>query len=120
MKEKVILAYSGGLDTTAIIPWLKENFDYEVYLYSFPSGRFSIATLELARELGYQTVFWSFAHMDYDQTNPPSTEQAYSSFVSELHPGAIYLLHLMVPANPEALGPFIDYAMSEGYEFVTY
>lgn len=30
MKEKVILAYSGGLDTTAIIPWLKENFDYEV------------------------------------------------------------------------------------------
>lgn len=32
MKEKVVLAYSGGLDTTAIIPWLKENFDYEVIL----------------------------------------------------------------------------------------
>ena len=30
MKEKVVLAYSGGPDTTAIIPWLKENFDYEV------------------------------------------------------------------------------------------
>lgn len=30
MKEKIILAYSGGLDTTAIIPWLKENFDYDV------------------------------------------------------------------------------------------
>ncbi len=30
MKEKVVLAYSGGLDTTVIIPWLKENFDYEV------------------------------------------------------------------------------------------
>lgn len=30
MKEKVILAYSGGLDTTTIIPWLKENFGYEV------------------------------------------------------------------------------------------
>ncbi len=30
MKDKVILAYSGGLDTTAIIPWLKENFDYDV------------------------------------------------------------------------------------------
>ncbi len=29
-KEKVVLAYSGGLDTTAIIPWLKENYDYEV------------------------------------------------------------------------------------------
>lgn len=32
MKEKIILAYSGGLDTTAIIPWLKENYDYDVYL----------------------------------------------------------------------------------------
>ena len=30
MKEKVILAYSGGLDTTAIIPWLKETYGYEV------------------------------------------------------------------------------------------
>ena len=30
LKEKVVLAYSGGLDTTAIIPWLKEHFDYEV------------------------------------------------------------------------------------------
>ena len=29
-KEKVVLAYSGGLDTTAIIPWLKENYDYDV------------------------------------------------------------------------------------------
>ena len=29
-KEKVVLAYSGGLDTTAIIPWLNENFDYEM------------------------------------------------------------------------------------------
>ena len=32
MKEKVVLAYSGGLDTTAIIPWLKETYDYEVVL----------------------------------------------------------------------------------------
>ena len=32
MKEKVVLAYSGGLDTTAIIPWLKENFDYDAVI----------------------------------------------------------------------------------------
>ena len=32
MKEKVVLAYSGGLDTTAIIPWLKETFNYDVDL----------------------------------------------------------------------------------------
>lgn len=39
MKEKVILAYSGGLDTTAIIPWLKENFDYEVICVCIDCGQ---------------------------------------------------------------------------------
>ena len=38
-KEKVILAYSGGLDTTAIIPWLKENFDYEVVCCCIDCGQ---------------------------------------------------------------------------------
>lgn len=39
MKEKVILAYSGGLDTTAIIPWLKEHFDYEVICCCIDCGQ---------------------------------------------------------------------------------
>lgn len=39
MKEKVILAYSGGLDTTALIPWLKENFDYEVICCCIDCGQ---------------------------------------------------------------------------------
>ena len=38
-KEKVILAYSGGLDTTAIIPWLKENYDYEVVCCCIDCGQ---------------------------------------------------------------------------------
>ena len=39
MKEKVILAYSGGLDTTAIIPWLKENYDYDVVCCCIDCGQ---------------------------------------------------------------------------------
>ena len=39
MKEKVVLAYSGGLDTTAIIPWLKENYDYEVICVCVDCGQ---------------------------------------------------------------------------------
>ena len=39
MKEKVVLAYSGGLDTTAIIPWLKENFGYEVICCCIDCGQ---------------------------------------------------------------------------------
>ena len=39
MKEKVILAYSGGLDTTVIIPWLKENYDYDVIAVCVDAGQ---------------------------------------------------------------------------------
>ncbi len=39
MKEKVILAYSGGLDTTALIPWLKENYDYDVVCVCIDVGQ---------------------------------------------------------------------------------
>ena len=39
MKEKVVLAYSGGLDTTAIIPWLKEHFDYDVICCCIDCGQ---------------------------------------------------------------------------------
>ena len=39
MKEKVVLSYSGGLDTTAIIPWMKENFDYEVICVCVDCGQ---------------------------------------------------------------------------------
>lgn len=38
-KEKVVLAYSGGLDTTAIIPWLKEHFDYDVICCCIDCGQ---------------------------------------------------------------------------------
>ena len=37
MKEKVVLAYSGGLDTTAIIPWLKEHFGYDTNHRNIPA-----------------------------------------------------------------------------------
>ena len=39
MKEKVVLAYSGGLDTTAIIPWLKETYDYDVVCVCIDCGQ---------------------------------------------------------------------------------
>ena len=39
MKEKIVLAYSGGLDTTAIIPWLKENYDYDVVCACIDCGQ---------------------------------------------------------------------------------
>ena len=37
--EKVVLAYSGGLDTTAVIPWLKETYGYEVVCCCIDCGQ---------------------------------------------------------------------------------
>ena len=52
MKEKVVLAYSGGLDTTAIIPWLKEHFNYDVVCCCIDCGlRLGVKT----RILGHST-----------------------------------------------------------------
>lgn len=39
MKEKVVLAYSGGLDTSVIIPWLKENYDFDVIAVAVDVGQ---------------------------------------------------------------------------------
>lgn len=43
-KPKVVLAYSGGLDTSVIIPWLKENYDYEVIACCANVGQGTIET----------------------------------------------------------------------------
>ena len=52
MKEKVILAYSGGLDTTAIIPWLKETYNYDVVCVCADCGQEENWT-DLSRELSH-------------------------------------------------------------------
>ena len=54
-KEKVILAYSGGLDTTAIIPWLKENFDYDVVCCCIDCGQGEELD-GLKKELNFQAL----------------------------------------------------------------
>ena len=53
MKEKVVLAYSGGLDTTAIIPWLKENYDYEVVCCCVSTADRVKSWMDLMREQNY-------------------------------------------------------------------
>lgn len=51
-KEKIVLAYSGGLDTSAIIPWLKENYNYDVYALCIDIGQG--AELENLEKRGYE------------------------------------------------------------------
>ncbi len=82
-----------------------------------PRGIFSDRMLSVCRELGYTGVFWSVAYKDWDVNSQRGGQYAYDSVMSQLHPGAVILLHSVSRDNVEALGRIIDAARSQGYEF---
>ncbi len=82
-----------------------------------PRGIFSEQTLAKSRELGYTNVFWSVAYMDWMVDKQKGRQYAYDKVMSQLHPGAVILLHSVSKDNAEALGQIIDDARKQGYEF---
>ena len=63
MKEKVVLAYSGGLDTTAVIPWLKENYDYDVVCCCVNVGQGNEIDGLQEREMIRFVLSWHLRHL---------------------------------------------------------
>lgn len=104
-------------EITDLHNYIKETFRYTMTLFRPPMGEFSERTLALAQSLGYKSVFWSFAYVDWDPKKQMGADPAYRKVVNGLHPGAIYLLHAVSKDNAEILGPLIDEARKEGYEF---
>lgn len=82
-----------------------------------PRGIFSERTLAVSKELGFTNVFWSVAYKDWDTKVHMGSRYAYDKVMSQLHPGAVILLHSVSKDNAEALGQIIDDARKLGYEF---
>lgn len=82
-----------------------------------PEGEYSEQLLALANDLGYKTVFWSFAYRDWDIKKQKGADYAYNSTVPYLHNGAILLLHAVSSDNAEALERIINTAKEQGYVF---
>ena len=82
-----------------------------------PMGKYSQKSLAMTKDLGYKTVFWSFAYGDYEPNNQPSTYYAKKHILGHLHDGSILLLHAISKTNAQVLGEVIDEARSNGYEF---
>ncbi len=99
--------------------YVAENFGYEMTVLRPPKGEFSEQTLALAKQMGYRTCLWSFAYKDWDANSPGDTTQSLKRLNERLHCGAVYLLHAVSSTNAAILGDFIDFARSQGYEFVT-
>ncbi len=82
-----------------------------------PRGIFNDRSLALSRSEGYVSVFWSVAYKDWDVNDQRGADYAYRNVMSQLHPGAVILLHSISRDNTEALGRIIDGARQQGYEF---
>lgn len=84
-----------------------------------PEGKFNRDTLMYASELGYKTVFWSFAYADWDNNAQMSPEVAKKKILDNIHNGAVILLHPTSSTNAAILGEVIDELRTQGYRFGT-
>lgn len=104
-------------EITKLHDYVKKTFGYTMTLFRPPMGEYSEQTLALAKELGYQTVFWSFAYPDWDPKKQPEESKALEKTLKMCHGGAVYLLHAVSETNTNILGRFIDGVREKGLEF---
>lgn len=94
-----------------------EKFGYEMKYMRPPRGEFSERTLKITENLGFKTVMWSFAYVDWKEDSQPSYDEALEIIKSNFHNGEIMLLHATSKTNSEIMGQIIDEARKQGYEF---
>ena len=87
--------------------------------YRPPQGNYSEENLKMAQELGYKTVFWSLAYVDWNNDAQPTPEQAYSKLLPRIHNGAVVLLHSTSKTNAEILDDLLTKWEQMGYTFGT-
>ena len=87
--------------------------------YRPPQGVYSQENLTMAQELGYKTVFWSLAYVDWNNDSQPTREQAFSKLLPRTHNGAVVLLHSTSQTNGEILEELLTRWKEMGYEFQT-
>ena len=87
--------------------------------YRPPQGIYSEENLKMAKELGYKTVFWSLAYVDWNNDAQPAKEQAFAKLLPRTHPGAVVLLHSTSKTNADILDELLTKWKEEGYRFGT-
>lgn len=87
--------------------------------YRPPQGKYSIDNLQMAKDLGYSTFFWSLAYVDWNVDNQPTHEEAFNKLTKRVHPGAIVLLHNTSKTNGEILDELLEEWEDMGYTFGT-
>ncbi|MBQ3193164.1 MAG: polysaccharide deacetylase family protein [Oscillospiraceae bacterium] len=85
--------------------------------YRPPQGIYSQENLKMAQELGYKTVFWSLAYVDWNNDAQPSKEEAFQKLLPRTHNGAVVLLHSTSSTNAQILDELLTKWKEAGYRF---
>lgn len=80
-----------------------------------PEGKYSEQSIQMSDELGYKTIFWSFAYKDWLNDDQPTAEAAKSKILERTHPGAIILLHSNSATNAQILSDVVQQWREQGY-----
>ena len=87
--------------------------------YRPPQGTYSQKNLQLAKNLGYKTVFWSLAYVDWNNDAQPTPQQAFDKLLPRTHDGAVVLLHSTSQTNAQILDELLTRWSDQGYVFET-
>ena len=87
--------------------------------YRPPQGLYSEENLKMAQALGYKTVFWSLAYVDWNNDAQPTREQAFGKLLPRTHKGAVVLLHSTSQTNADILDELLTRWEAEGYTFAS-
>lgn len=87
-----------------------------IKLYRPPQGKYSEQSLVYAREMGYKTILWSLAYVDWEDKQP-TKEEAFEKLLGRIHPGAIVLLHNTSKTNAQILDELLSKWEEMGYTF---
>lgn len=85
--------------------------------YRPPQGTYSVKNLEMAKSMGYRTVFWSLAYVDWKNDAQPDANAALQKILSRTHDGAVILLHSTSQTNAEILDELLTQWEQQGYRF---
>ena len=106
----------GYEDLKSLHEKVRDEFGYEMRYFRFPGGSFSDRSLEMVKEMGYTSVFWSFGYRDWNRDDHMPPEKALDLLTNALHPGEVLLLHPVGSTNAEILGDLIDAIREQGFE----
>lgn len=86
------------------------------HFYRPPQGKYSLSNLQMAKELGYTTFFWSLAYVDWLEDDQPSKDDAFDKLLYRIHPGAIVLLHNTSDTNALIMDELLTKWEEMGYQ----